>query len=316
MKWKKFTLKTTTEAVDYISSLFDEIGIQGIEIEDNVPLTESETKGMFIDILPELPPDDGTARVSFYLDDDDDAEAILKEVDEGLSELRQYVEIGEGTITASETEDKDWINNWKQYFKPFTVGERLLIKPSWETCENPRNRAVLEIDPASSFGTGQHHTTRLCLELLEQLMHPGDRVLDLGCGSGILSIGALLLGASGATAVDIEENAAATATENARKNHIDPTLYRVFCGNVLEDETLCREIGDGYDLICANIVADVLIAMKQLFRRFLRPEGTLIVSGIIMERRDEVLDQLKSAGFTLLEVREKEGWAAASLRIS
>lgn len=175
---------------------------------------------------------------------------------------------------------------------------------------------MLEIDPASSFGTGQHHTTRLCLELLEQLMHPGDRVLDLGCGSGILSIGALLLGASGATAVDIEENAAATATENARKNHIDPTLYRVFCGNVLEDETLCREIGDGYDLICANIVADVLIAMKQLFRQFLRPEGTLIVSGIIMERRDEVLDQLKKAGFALLEVREKEGWAAASLRIS
>ena len=131
MKWKKFTLKTTTEAVDYISSLFDEIGIQGIEIEDNVPLTESETKGMFIDILPELPPDDGTARVSFYLDDDDDAEAILKEVDEGLSELRQYVEIGEGTITASETEDKDWINNWKQYFKPFTV-DHILIKPTWE----------------------------------------------------------------------------------------------------------------------------------------------------------------------------------------
>ena len=219
-------------------------------------------------------------------------------------------------LTLKNVREEDWANNWKQYFKPFTVGERLLIKPSWEMCENPWNRAVLEIDPASSFGTGQHHTTRLCLELLEQLMHPGDRVLDLGCGSGILSIGALLLGASGATAVDIEENAAATATENARKNHIDPTLYRVFCGNVLEDETLCREIGDGYDLICANIVADVLIAMKQLFRQFLRPEGSLIMSGIIMERRDEVLDQLKKAGFALLEVREKEGWAAASLRIS
>ena len=150
MKWKKFTLKTTTEAVDYISSLFDEIGIQGIEIEDNVPLTESETKGMFIDILPELPPDDGTARVSFYLDDDDDAEAILKEVDEGLSELRQYVEIGEGTITASETEDKDWINNWKQYFKPFTV-DHILIKPTWEEIpEEHKDKLLIQIDPGTA----------------------------------------------------------------------------------------------------------------------------------------------------------------------
>lgn len=155
MKWKKFTLKTTTEAVDYISSLFDEIGIQGIEIEDNVPLTESETKGMFIDILPELPPDDGTARVSFYLDDDDDAEAILKEVDEGLSELRQYVEIGEGTITASETEDKDWINNWKQYFKPFTV-DHILIKPTWEEIpEEHKDKLLIQIDPGTAFGTGK-----------------------------------------------------------------------------------------------------------------------------------------------------------------
>ena len=168
MKWKKFTLKTTTEAVDYISSLFDEIGIQGIEIEDNVPLTESETKGMFIDILPELPPDDGTARVSFYLDDDDDAEAILKEVDEGLSELRQYVEIGEGTITASETEDKDWINNWKQYFKPFTV-DHILIKPTWEEIpEEHKDKLLIQIDPGTAFGTGKHETTQLCIRQLEK----------------------------------------------------------------------------------------------------------------------------------------------------
>ena len=175
MKWKKFTLKTTTEAVDYISSLFDEIGIQGIEIEDNVPLTESETKGMFIDILPELPPDDGTARVSFYLDDDDDAEAILKEVDEGLSELRQYVEIGEGTITASETEDKDWINNWKQYFKPFTVDD-ILIKPTWETIpEEHRDKLLVQIDPGTAFGTGMHETTQLCIRQLKKAVEASGR---------------------------------------------------------------------------------------------------------------------------------------------
>ena len=195
MKWKKFTLKTTTEAVDYISSLFDEIGIQGIEIEDNVPLTESETKGMFIDILPELPPDDGTAKVSFYLDDDDDAEAILKEVQEGLSELRQYVEIGEGTITASETEDKDWINNWKQYFKPFTV-DHILIKPTWEEIpEEHKDKLLIQIDPGTAFGTGKHETTQLCIRQLEKYVKPGVRILDLGTGSGILGITALKLGA-------------------------------------------------------------------------------------------------------------------------
>ena len=321
MNWIETQIITASAGVDALCAMLTDLGIKGFSIADPADFQEflqnKEGKWDYID-QDLLGMAQGDTTVTVYLPDNAQGAEQLVALRAMLAQIHARDDaqlFGTLELTLKNVREEDWANNWKQYFKPFTVGERLLIKPSWEMCENPRNRAVLEIDPASSFGTGQHHTTRLCLELLEQLMHPGDRVLDLGCGSGILSIGALLLGASGATAVDIEENAAATATENARKNHIDPTLYRVFCGNVLEDETLCREIGDGYDLICANIVADVLIAMKQLFRQFLRPEGTLIVSGIIMERRDEVLDQLKSAGFALLEVREKEGWAAASLRI-
>lgn len=322
MNWIEIQIITASAGVDALCAMLTDLGIKGFSIADPADFQEflqnKEGKWDYID-QDLLGMAQGDTTVTVYLPDNAQGAEQLVALRAMLAQIHARDDaqlFGTLELTLKNVREEDWANNWKQYFKPFTVGERLLIKPSWELCENPRNRAVLEIDPASSFGTGQHHTTRLCLELLEQLMHPGDRVLDLGCGSGILSIGALLLGASGATAVDIEENAAATATENARKNHIDPTLYRVFCGNVLEDETLCREIGDGYDLICANIVADVLIAMKQLFRQFLRPEGSLIMSGIIMERRDEVLDQLKSAGFTLLEVREKEGWAAASLRIS
>lgn len=322
MNWIETQIITASAGVDALCAMLTDLGIKGFSIADPADFQEflqnKEGKWDYID-QDLLGMAQGDTTVTVYLPDNAQGAEQLVALRAMLAQIHARDDaqlFGTLELTLKNVREEDWANNWKQYFKPFTVGERLLIKPSWETCENPWNRAVLEIDPASSFGTGQHHTTRLCLELLEQLMHPGDRVLDLGCGSGILSIGALLLGASGATAVDIEENAAATATENARKNHIDPTLYLVFCGNVLEDETLCREIGDGYDLICANIVADVLIAMKQLFRQFLRPEGTLIVSGIIMERRDEVLDQLKKAGFALLEVREKEGWAAASLRIS
>lgn len=322
MNWIEIQIITASAGVDALCAMLTDLGIKGFSIADPADFQEflqnKEGKWDYID-QDLLGMAQGDTTVTVYLPDNAQGAEQLVALRAMLAQIHARDDaqlFGTLELTLKNVREEDWANNWKQYFKPFTVGERLLIKPSWEMCENPWNRAVLEIDPASSFGTGQHHTTRLCLELLEQLMHPGDHVLDLGCGSGILSIGALLLGASGATAVDIEENAAATATENARKNHIDPTLYRVFCGNVLEDETLCREIGDGYDLICANIVADVLIAMKQLFRQFLRPEGSLIVSGIIMERRDEVLDQLKKAGFALLEVREKEGWAAASLRIS
>ena len=282
MKWKKFTLKTTTEAVDYISSLFDEIGIQGIEIEDNVPLTESETKGMFIDILPELPPDDGTARVSFYLDDDDDAEAILKEVDEGLSELRQYVEIGEGTITASETEDKDWINNWKQYFKPFTV-DHILIKPTWEEIpEEHKDKLLIQIDPGTAFGTGKHETTQLCIRQLEKYVKPGVRILDLGTGSGILGITALKLGAGSVFGTDLDENAITAVHENLEANGIPEEKFGVVQGNIIDEKEVQDAAGyECYDIAVANILADVIIMIQKEVPVHLKQGGIFITSGII-----------------------------------
>lgn len=309
MKWKKFTLKTTTEAVDYISSLFDEIGIQGIEIEDNVPLTESETKGMFIDILPELPPDDGTARVSFYLDDDDDAEAILKEVDEGLSELRQYVEIGEGTITASETEDKDWINNWKTFFKPFRAADNIVIKPTWETYEKENEDDILiEIDPGIAFGTGSHETTKLCIQALDKYVKKGDSVLDVGCGSGILSIAALKLGAAHATAIDIDEVAVKVAAENMEVNHIPASQYTLFDGDLITNSFLKVKAGTNHDIVVANILADVIIPLTGVIRPHLKKGGLYITSGIINTKEEEVREALIANGFEILGVEYMKEW--------
>ena len=314
MKWNRFTLKTKTEAEDIVICTLAEVGIEGVEIQDKQPLTDEDKAQMFVDIMPEGPADDGIAYLNFYLEEDADTEAILKDVKAALEDLRSFVDIGEATITESQTEDKDWINNWKQYFKPLCVGEKLLIKPSWEKVAEGEKRKILEIDPASSFGTGQHNTTQLCLELVEKNLHDGDRILDLGCGSGILSIGALLLGAESATAVDVDENSVKIAKENAEKNHISAEKYTAYCGNIIDDKALVEQIGTGYDLLCANIVADVLIGMSGIFGGFIKDGGTLIVSGIIDQRKDEVLDRLKADGFELIEIREKEDWVAASFR--
>ena len=234
MKWKKFTLTTTTEAVDLVSSMFDEIGIEGIEIEDNVPLTEKETKGMFIDILPELPPDDGTAKVSFYLDDDADTESILGQVREGLEELKLFVNLGACTIEESETEDKDWINNWKQYFKPFTVDD-ILIKPTWEEIpKEHEDKLLIQIDPGTAFGTGMHETTQLCIRQLKKYVTPETRLLDVGTGSGILGITALKLGAREVFGTDLDENAIVAVGENLEANGIGEGRFTVVQGNIIE----------------------------------------------------------------------------------
>ena len=316
MKWKKFTLETTTEAVDYLGSLFDDIGIQGMEIEDNVPLTEKETKGMFIDILPELPPDDGSARVSFYLDDDDNAEEILAAVKEGLSELKTYVDIGAGTITASETEDKDWINNWKQYFKPFTVDD-ILIKPTWEEIpEGQEGKLLIQIDPGTAFGTGKHETTQLCIRQLKKYVKDGMDILDVGTGSGILGITALKLGAGHVFGTDLDENAITAVHENLAANEIPEEKFDVLKGNIIDEKAVQDTAGyECYDIAVANILADVIILLQAEIAAHIKKGGLFITSGIIDMKEQAVLDAFAgNSALEIVEVTRMGEWVSVTAR--
>ncbi|MBQ5806181.1 MAG: 50S ribosomal protein L11 methyltransferase [Lachnospiraceae bacterium] len=316
MKWKKFTLTTTTEAVDYLGSMFDEIGIQGMEIEDNIPLTEAETKGMFIDILPELPPDEGIAKVSFYLDDDDDVERILREVQEGIEEYRQFVDMGEGTIEASETEDKDWINNWKQYFKPFTV-DNILIKPTWEPIpEEHKDKMLIQIDPGTAFGTGKHETTQLCIRQLEKFVKPGVKVLDLGTGSGILGITALKLGADYVYGTDLDENAITAVHENLEANQIPEEKFGVIQGNIIDEKDVQDAAGyECYDIAVANILADIIIMIQEEVPVHIKKGGIFITSGIINMKEQAVKDALaKNDAFEIIETTYQGEWVSITCR--
>ena len=316
MKWKKFTLTTTTEAIDYLGSMFDEIGIQGMEIEDNVPLTEAETKGMFIDILPELPPDEGVAKVSFYLDDNDDAERILREVKESIEEYRQFVDMGEGTIAASETEDKDWINNWKQYFKPFTV-DNILIKPTWEEIpEEHKDKMLIQIDPGTAFGTGKHETTQLCIRQLEKYVKPGVKVLDLGTGSGILGITALKLGADYVYGTDLDENAITAVHENLEANQIPEEKFGVIQGNIIDEKEVQDAAGyECYDIAVANILADIIIMIQKEVPVHIKKGGIFITSGIINMKEQAVKDALaKNDAFEIIETTYQGEWVSITCR--
>lgn len=321
MNWTQVDIYTTTEAIDLLSSKIQDLGIRGCMVQDAQDFQEFlEQKDGRWDYL-----EDGLMElahcetcITVYLPEDGQGAETLSALRDMLAQLRaadpEHI-YGRLEMQCSGIREEDWANNWKQYFKPFPVGKKLYIKPSWEVpTAEAAGRTVLEIDPASSFGTGQHHTTRLCLELMESEIQPGaTRLLDLGCGSGILFIGGLLLGAKSAYAVDIEENAVRIAGENAAENHLDPDSYTISCGNVITDAALTEAIGTGYDVITANIVADVIKAMAPLFPRFLKPDGTLILSGIITERADEVLETVTAQGFSVLEKREASGWCAVKL---
>lgn len=316
MKWKKFTLTTTTEAVDYLGSMFDDIGIQGMEIEDNIPLTEAETKGMFIDILPELPPDEGVAKVSFYLDDDDDEERILREVKEGIEEYRQFVDMGAGTIESSETEDKDWINNWKQYFKPFTV-DNILIKPTWEEIpEEHKDKMLIQIDPGTAFGTGKHETTQLCIRQIEKYVTPGAKVLDLGTGSGILGITALKLGADYVFGTDLDENAISAVHENLGANVIPEEKFDVIQGNIIDEKEVQDAAGyECYDIAVANILADIIIMIQKEVPVHIKKGGIFITSGIINMKEQAVKDALaKNDAFEIIETTYQGEWVSITCR--
>ena len=316
MKWKKFTLTTTTEAVDLISCAFDEIGIEGIEIEDNIPLTEKETKGMFIDILPELPPDEGIAKVSFYLDDDADVPGMLEKVNEALEELKMFTDLGACTIEASETEDKDWINNWKQYFKPFTVDD-ILIKPTWETIpEEHKDKLLIQIDPGTAFGTGMHETTQLCIRQLRKYTGSDTKVLDVGTGSGILGITALKLGAKEVFGTDLDENAITAVGENLEANGIPAGLFTVLQGNIIDDKEVQDAAGyEYYDVAVANILADVIIMLQKEIPVHIKKGGIFITSGII-NMKEEVVKEVFAANsaFEIIEVTYQGEWVSITAR--
>ena len=312
MKWNKYTLKTTTEAIDYISGLMIELGIDGIQIEDNVPLSEEDKKAMFIDYLPTLPKDDGTAYISFYTEEDNDDEALLHKVREKLKEASLFINVGEGTIEKDITEDIDWVNNWKQFFKAFTVGE-FYIKPTWEEIDEAhKDMKMIEIDPGTAFGTGKHDTTQLCIKQLVEYVKDGDKVLDLGCGSGILSIVAKKLNASKVDMTDIDPAAIEAVYDNFKVNKLSMDNVKVEAGNVLEDEKMQAEFeAEQYDIVVANILADVIIPIAGIVDRFLKPGGVFISSGIIYMKEEEVKDAINNnSNLQLSKVVNQGDWRA------
>ncbi|HKL99695.1 MAG TPA: 50S ribosomal protein L11 methyltransferase [Mobilitalea sp.] len=328
MKWTKFTLDTTTDAVDLISDMLNDLGIEGIEVSDKVPITEEEKKRMFIDFLPELGEDDGLAVVSFYVNPSENSSDIMEKVKEGLAELSEYVSVGSGRIEVSETEDKDWINNWKEFFKPFRIDDTIVIKPTWEELKDAKDTdMVIEIDPGTSFGTGSHETTKLCILSLKKYMKPGFAVLDAGSGSGILSIIAKKLGAAEVLGIDIDPLATDSAIENAGVNKIaamelkstvktsvGDTSYNgisFITGNIIEDVSFREMVGkDHFDLVVANILADVIIPLSAVIGENMKPGGIFISSGIINTKETAVEQALRNNQFMIIEVIRMGDWVS------
>lgn len=315
MKWNKYTIETTTAAEDFISSMLADLGIEGIEVEDNVPLSESDTSKMFIDILPELPPDEGVGYVSFYLDAEEDHAEKLEQVRQGLEELRLFVEVGKGTISESQTEDVDWINNWKEFFHSFTIDD-ILIKPTWEELDAAdADKILIEIDPGISFGTGKHETTQLCIRQLRKYMEQGDEVLDVGCGSGILSIVSLKLGAGHLTGTDIDDDCITSTYENFEVNHLGREQGDFYVGNLIDDTQLQEKVGEEkYDIVVANILADVIIPMAPVIPARLKKGGVFITSGIIDFKENEVREAIEKTGMEILEITHQGEWVSITAR--
>ncbi len=316
LKWNKYTLKTRTEAEDLISSMMQDAGIEGIEIEDKTPLSERDKEQMFVDILPEGPEDDGVAYISFYLEPEDDQAEMLRKVQEGLDEIRSWgVDVGEATITASETEDKDWINNWKEFFHQFYVDD-ILIKPSWEEVSpTDRDKLLIQIDPGTAFGTGMHETTQLCIRQLRKYLTPETVLLDVGTGSGILSIISLKLGAKRAVGTDLDPCALEAVKENIEVNGIDPASFEMMIGNIITEKEVQDRVGYGcYDIVVANILAEVLVPLTPVILAQLKPGGIYITSGIIDDKEALVVQTVKDCGLTVLEVAHQGEWVSVTAR--
>lgn len=318
LRWNKYTLTTTAEAEDMISSMMMDVGIEGIEIEDKIPLSEQDKARMFVDILPDGPEDDGVACISFYLEPEQDNEVILEAVRRGLEEIRGWgVDVGEGTIEATQTEDKDWINNWKEYFHQFYVDD-ILIKPSWEEVKpEDREKLLIQIDPGTAFGTGMHETTQLCIRQIRKYVTPDTVMLDVGTGSGILSIAALKLGAKYALGTDLDPCTVSATRENMEVNGIGEEEFDLIIGNIIDDEAVQAAAGyERYDIVAANILAEVLIPLTPVVVRHMKKGGVYITSGIINEnnREEMVVEAVKAAGLTVLEITRQGEWVSVTAR--
>ena len=315
MKWNKFRLKTITEAEDIVSSMLMDLGIQGVEIEDKVPLTAADKEQMFVDILPETGADDGVAYLSFYLDEEEDAGAVLAEVRSGLSELSAWTDVGEGAIEESQTEDLDWMNNWKQYFHQFYVDDILII-PSWEDVKpEDSEKMVIHIDPGTAFGTGMHETTQLCIRQIRKYVTDRTRILDVGCGSGILGMLALKFGAAYSVGTDLDPCAVEATHENMQGNGIRPGQYEVMIGNLINDPEIQERVGyEKYDIVAANILADVLVELTPVIVSRLKPGGIYITSGIIDDKEQTVVEAVERAGLEVLEVTYQGEWVSVTAR--
>lgn len=315
MKWIKITVETTTEATDMLSYLLDEIDVEGIEIEDKIPLTDEDKKAMFIDILPELPPDDGVAYISCYVDEERDIEEIKAYIDEQLKEMSSYMEIGSGKITIGETEDKDWINNWKDFFHPFRLEDNIVIQPTWtETAEINENDIVVYIDPGTAFGTGSHETTKLCITNLKKYIKTDgtSEVLDAGCGSGILSIIAMKLGAKRVYGIDIDQLAVNASVENLLLNNIERDAFEIAKGDVIGDQEFAQSVAQigQYDIVVANILADVIIPLSAVIRPFMKKDAVFITSGIIDMKEEAVKEALIKNGFEIVDILHLGEWVS------
>ena len=319
MKWKKFTIKTITDAEDIIISTLYDIGLEGAQIEDKVPLTPLEKEQMFVDILPDGPEDDGIAYLSFFVEESDDTlvdtEEMVANINRELDDLRNFMDIGEGTIMVSETEDIDWINNWKQFFHQFYIDD-LLVIPSWEEVRpEDRDKKILHIDPGTAFGTGMHETTQLCIRQLKKHITPETELLDVGTGSGILSIISLMYGIRHAVGTDLDPCAVEAVRENMEANRIAPERFEMMIGNIITDKAVQDQVGYAkYDIVVANILADVLVPLTPVIVNQLKPGGIYITSGIIDNKEQTVRDAVEAAGLEVIEVTYQGEWVSVTAR--
>lgn len=323
MKFNKYTIKTTTEAEDIISSTLMELGIEGVEIEDKIPLSDQEKAAMFVDILPQTEVDDGIAYLSFYLDADEDNESVLENVRAELEDLRSFMDIGECTIIETQLQDTDYINNWKQYFHQFYIEgdkskgeEDILIVPSWEEVKPEDNdKMIIHIDPGTAFGTGMHETTQLCIKQLRKYVTGDTALLDVGTGSGILSIMAYKFGAESAVGTDLDPCAIEAVQDNMEKNGLDEAGFKLIIGNIIDSKEIQDEVGYGkYDIVAANILAEILMPLTPVIIHQLKPGGIYITSGIIEDKEQAVVDAVKVAGLEVLEVNHQGEWVNVTAR--